>query len=231
MAPKPKFQFAFEEVEVSNDEEEEDQEKDLTENEFEDFLKSISIPKEDVAVTPLAMTKRDRNLTVQFYSSTSKQMDNLIVELQRTMRKPPQTILVTTEPPSKSDQEDSAHVLLPRRRKRRDLTPRDIRISELGKDNSIKDVKISELQENLGGLIVLFFNLKQRLHQKFGDDFQPLSAEGDKIYASSSGLVNPTSQPASERVIRPVPHANLYTFLSSGQASAQEGREKQIRVE
>ncbi|CAH1415800.1 unnamed protein product [Lactuca virosa] len=79
----------------------------------------------------------------------------------------------------------------------------DIRISDLEKENSIKDAKISELKANLGGLTTLFFNLKQRLHQKFGDDFQPLSVEGEKIFASISGLVNPTSQPASERVVRP----------------------------
>ncbi|CAH1423282.1 unnamed protein product [Lactuca virosa] len=55
---------------------------------------------------------------------------------------------------------------------------RDIRISDFEKENSIKDAKISELQANLGGLTALFFNLNQRLHQKFGDDFQPLSVEG-----------------------------------------------------
>nr|KAJ0226592.1 hypothetical protein LSAT_V11C100048590 [Lactuca sativa] len=39
----------------------------------------------------------------------------------------------------------------------------DIRISELEKDNSDKDSKISELQANLGGLTALFFDMKQRL--------------------------------------------------------------------
>nr|KAJ0215716.1 hypothetical protein LSAT_V11C300108340 [Lactuca sativa] len=47
-------------------------------------------------------------------------MDALILELQQTARKPPQTVLVDTEPPSGSDLEDSAHALLPRKRKRRD---------------------------------------------------------------------------------------------------------------
>ncbi|CAH1413112.1 unnamed protein product [Lactuca virosa] len=107
----------------------------------------------------------------------------------------------------------------------------DIRISDLEKENSIKDAKISELQANLGGLTTLFFDQKQRLHQKFGDDFQPLSVEGEKIYASSSGPANPISQPTSERVVRPTQDANLDTFLSSGPASAQERREKQIRIE
>ncbi|XP_023734028.1 uncharacterized protein LOC111881878 [Lactuca sativa] len=69
----------------------------------------------------------------------------------------------------------------------------DIRISELEKENSIKDAKISELQANLGGLTALFFDLKQRLHQKFGDEFQPLSAEGENISASCSGAADPTS--------------------------------------
>ncbi|CAH1422127.1 unnamed protein product [Lactuca virosa] len=105
----------------------------------------------------------------------------------------------------------------------------DIRISDLEKEKSIKDGMISELQENLGGLTTLFSDLKQHIHQKFGDDFQPLSAEGENIYASSSGPVNPTSQPTSERVVRPDPDANLDTFLSYGPASSQERREKQIR--
>ncbi|CAH1440461.1 unnamed protein product [Lactuca virosa] len=89
----------------------------------------------------------------------------------------------------------------------------DIRISELEKENLIKDSKISELQGNLGGLTALFFNLKLRLFQKFGDEFHPLSAEGEKINASSSGPANPTPQSSSERVARPAPDANLDTFL------------------
>ncbi|CAI9303328.1 unnamed protein product [Lactuca saligna] len=36
----------------------------------------------------------------------------------------------------------------------------DIRISDLEKENSIKDANISDLQENLGGLTTLFFDLK-----------------------------------------------------------------------
>ncbi|CAH1415773.1 unnamed protein product [Lactuca virosa] len=76
----------------------------------------------------------------------------------------------------------------------------DIRISELEKENSIKDAKISELQANLGGLTTLFFDLQQRLHQNFGDEFQPLSAEREKITASSSGPANPTPQSTSEKL-------------------------------
>ncbi|CAH1445587.1 unnamed protein product [Lactuca virosa] len=107
----------------------------------------------------------------------------------------------------------------------------DIRISELEKENSNKDSKISELQENIGGLTALFFDLKQRLFQKFSDEFQPLSAEGEKITASSLGPANPASQSSSERATRPTPDANFDTFLSSGPTTAQERREKQIRVE
>ncbi|CAH1435414.1 unnamed protein product [Lactuca virosa] len=96
VAPKSKFQFAFEEIEVSDDDEEEVQEKDMIENELEDFLQSVSILEEVVAVTPSV----------------------------RTARKPPQTVPVTTELPSESDQDDSTHVLLLRKRKRRDPRPR-----------------------------------------------------------------------------------------------------------
>ncbi|CAH1425890.1 unnamed protein product [Lactuca virosa] len=225
-------------------------------------------------------------------------MDALIAELQRTARKPPQTVHVDTEPPS-----------LPRKRKRRDPRPGvlitdsvqkkstliepetmaqniqspltesipmdqdfeipivkeevipsegaqvsrssfetpeldiskgksklsdselDIRISELEKESSDKALKISELQANLGGLTALFFDLKQRLFQKFSDEFQPLSADGEKITASSSGPTNPASQSSSERATRPAPDANVDTFLSSGPASAQERRNKHIMVE
>ncbi|CAI9259869.1 unnamed protein product [Lactuca saligna] len=62
-------------------------------------------------------------------------------------------------------------------------------------------------------------------------DFQPLSTEGEKIYAFSSGDVNPTSQPTSERVVRHAIDANLDSFISFGPTSTQERREKQIRVE
>ncbi|CAH1451245.1 unnamed protein product [Lactuca virosa] len=103
----------------------------------------------------------------------------------------------------------------------------DVRVSNLEQENSVKDAKIFELQANLGGITALFYDLKQRLHQKFGDDFQTLSAEGEKISVSSSDPVNPPSQHASERVIRHVPTANLDTFLSSCPSSAQERRGKQ----
>ncbi|CAH1440471.1 unnamed protein product [Lactuca virosa] len=105
-------------------------------------------------------------------------------------------------------------------------------ISELKQEiNSIKDAKISELQANLGGITALFFDLKQRLLEKFVDDFQPLSAEGEKISSSTSNPVNPPSQCESERVVRPAPDTNLDTFLSSGPSFSQERREKQARIE
>nr|KAJ0196113.1 hypothetical protein LSAT_V11C700373830 [Lactuca sativa] len=68
-----------------------------------------------------------------------------------------------------------------------------IRISELEKENSDKASKISEVQANLGGLTTLFFDLKQHLFQKFGVEFQHLSADGKTITTSSSGPANPTS--------------------------------------
>ncbi|CAI9262038.1 unnamed protein product [Lactuca saligna] len=102
----------------------------------------------------------------------------------------------------------------------------DIQISELEKENSIKDSNISELKANLGGVTALFFDLKQCLFQKFGDEFQPLSSEGEKITASSSSPANPTSQSSSERAVRPSPDANLDSFLSSGPDFAQERRDE-----
>ncbi|CAI9285741.1 unnamed protein product [Lactuca saligna] len=268
MMPKPKFQFAYEEIEVSDDEEEEDQEKELTKNEFEDLIQqSISNIEEDAVVTPFDVPERDRDTTVQSSVPTPEQVDAFITKLQRTARKPPQIVLVTTEPPSESDQEDLAHNLLLRKRKRRDpsliieevfpsegaqasgssleapeldiskgksklpeskfvdvallqnivfdleqssiekdlITGRqDIRISELEKENSIKDAKISELQVNLGG---------------------------ENISASCSGAADPTSQSSSERAVRPAPDANIDSFLSSVPITAQERREKQTRVE
>nr|KAJ0218608.1 hypothetical protein LSAT_V11C300137590 [Lactuca sativa] len=55
---------------------------------------------------------------VQSSSPTPEQMDALIAEHQRIARKPPQTVPVDTQPPSKTDPEDSSHTLLPRKRKK-----------------------------------------------------------------------------------------------------------------
>nr|KAJ0210418.1 hypothetical protein LSAT_V11C400178800 [Lactuca sativa] len=76
------------------------------------------------------------------------------------------------------------------------------------------------------------FDLEQnfRLFQNFGDEFQPLSVEGENITASSSGPANPPSQSSSERAARPNPDANLDTFLYYGPLSAQDRREKKIRI-
>ncbi|CAI9279203.1 unnamed protein product [Lactuca saligna] len=71
--------------------------------------------------------------------------------------------------------------------------------------------------------------MKQYLFQKFSDEFQPLSTEGEKITASCSGLANTTSQSSSEKDARPAPDANFNTFLSFGSFFAQERRDKQIR--
>nr|KAJ0225731.1 hypothetical protein LSAT_V11C100009100 [Lactuca sativa] len=65
-------------------------------------------------------------------------------------------------------------------------------------------------------------------------DLEQSSAEKDLIIGKQDlriSAADPTSQSSSERVVRPAPNANLDTFLSSGPASAQERREKQIRVE
>ncbi|CAH1440096.1 unnamed protein product [Lactuca virosa] len=73
------------------------------------------------------------------------------------------------------------------------------------------------------------FDLEQNSAEKdlkFGDEFQPLSAEGEKITASILGPANPTSQSSSERAARPAADANLDTFLSSGSLSAQERKER-----
>nr|KAJ0188945.1 hypothetical protein LSAT_V11C900494070 [Lactuca sativa] len=59
----------------------------------------------------------------------------------------------------------------------------------------------------------LIGSLDQRLHQKFGDDFQPLSVEGEKIFVSSFDPVNPPSQHVNERVVRAAPDANIDTFF------------------
>ncbi|CAI9297478.1 unnamed protein product [Lactuca saligna] len=84
---------------------------------------------------------------------------------------------------------------------------------------------------NLGDLTALFIDSKQCLFQKFGEEFQPLSVEGENITASSSGPVNQTSQSSSERAAKHALDANLDTFSSLGPLSAEERREKKIRVE
>ncbi|CAH1452011.1 unnamed protein product [Lactuca virosa] len=105
MVPKPKFQFAIEEIELSDDEEDqEDQENELIEKEFKDIIQqSISNLEKDAAVTPQVVTERESDTTVQSSIPTHEHMDALIEEFHRTVRKPPQTVPVATEPPSESD--------------------------------------------------------------------------------------------------------------------------------
>nr|KAJ0218301.1 hypothetical protein LSAT_V11C300151310 [Lactuca sativa] len=105
------------EIELSDDEEDQDdQENDLTEKEFDDFIQqSISNPMNDATVTPPVVTERESDTMVQSSIPTPKQMDALI--------EPPQTVLVTIEPPSESDPEDSAYALLLKKRTRRDPRP------------------------------------------------------------------------------------------------------------
>ncbi|CAI9303329.1 unnamed protein product [Lactuca saligna] len=94
VAPIPKFQFAFEEVEVSDDEGDASQEKELTENEFDDFLQGISIPDDNIhmcesskepvneAVISPDEIENEVNIFKQLNDPTPEQMDALISELQ-----------------------------------------------------------------------------------------------------------------------------------------------------
>ncbi|CAI9294404.1 unnamed protein product [Lactuca saligna] len=57
--------------------------KELTENDFEDFIQqSISKPKKDAVIRPLVVTERECDTTVQSSILTPEQMDALIAELQ-----------------------------------------------------------------------------------------------------------------------------------------------------
>ncbi|CAI9279086.1 unnamed protein product [Lactuca saligna] len=169
-------------------------------------------------------------------------MDALIVELQRTVRKPPQTVSVTTEPPSESDQEDSAHVLLPGKRKRKD--PRlGVLIPNPVQNISRTIPKSTPIDQDFESHIVEQELFPSEGVKASGNSFKALELDISKgksklpelefvdISASSCGPTNLTSQPASERVVIPALDANLDTFLSSDTASAQERRKKQIRVE
>nr|KAJ0200409.1 hypothetical protein LSAT_V11C600322290 [Lactuca sativa] len=217
VAPKPKFQFSFEEIEVFDDEAEEDQEKEF-------------------------VSERERDTMVQSSSPTPEYMDTLVAELQRTARKPPQIVYVDTKPPSGSDLEKSANALLPRKHKRRDPTlgvlitdPVQNRSTPIDPSHVARNIEITFNESSPKRV----FDLEQSSAEKdliIGkQDIQVSDIEKEnsreKIYASSSGVVDPTSQPTSERVVRPSPDANLDSFLSSGPTSAQERREKQIRVE
>nr|KAJ0193361.1 hypothetical protein LSAT_V11C800422420 [Lactuca sativa] len=119
---------------------------EVTENEFEELIQqSISIPDEDVTLTPLIVSEKESDILVQSYSPTPKHIDALITELQ----KPPQIVPVTTESPSKSDQEHSAHVLLQRKSKRRVPRP-GVLITDLVQNVStpIKPISMAQNTES-----------------------------------------------------------------------------------
>ncbi|KAI3739302.1 hypothetical protein L2E82_29705 [Cichorium intybus] len=87
----------------------------------------------------------------------------------------------------------------------------DVRVGELEKDNTTKDKKIYELQENLGGLSATYFDLKQRLSLKFGDDF-----------FSQEANVDPRSN-----VTTPAPDETLAQYISADPLTAEERRENE----
>ncbi|CAI9270115.1 unnamed protein product [Lactuca saligna] len=92
----------------------------------------------------------------------------------------------------------------------------DVRVLELEKE---KGKHISDLQENLGGLIALYYDLKDKLIGKFGNEFKTSSFDHGKAPESS------------ERVtISPAPHVNIDQYLSFGHATAEERREKHKKI-
>ncbi|CAH1453146.1 unnamed protein product [Lactuca virosa] len=94
------------------------------------------------------------------------------------------------------------------------------RVSELQKENSEKSKKISELQANLRGVTTLYFDLKDKLIGKCGDDF--------KSSVSDDGKASETSQRV---VVRHAQDSNLDQFLSFDPVTAEERREKQRKVD
>ncbi|CAH1434146.1 unnamed protein product [Lactuca virosa] len=85
------------------------------------------------------------------------------------------------------DDEDSQHTISELRQKililkqdsiEKDLLigKLDVRVSDLEKENSENNKQISELQANLGGLTAFYFDLKEKLIGKFGDEFKSSSS-------------------------------------------------------
>ncbi|CAH1430711.1 unnamed protein product [Lactuca virosa] len=91
----------------------------------------------------------------------------------------------------------------------------DVRVSELENENSQKNKQISELQANLGGLTAFYFDLKDKLIVKFGDEFKSSSSDDGKAPESSERVV-----------ISLAPDSNIDQYLSSGPVTAEERREK-----
>nr|KAJ0215764.1 hypothetical protein LSAT_V11C300123010 [Lactuca sativa] len=92
----------------------------------------------------------------------------------------------------------------------------DVRVLELEQQNSQKNKQISELQANLGGLTTFYFDLKDKLIGKFGDEFKLSSFESGKAPKTSERVV-----------VRPAPNFNIDQYLSCSPATTEERREKQ----
>ncbi|CAI9281674.1 unnamed protein product [Lactuca saligna] len=79
----------------------------------------FDVSQEPINETMISPTEIEKEINIfkQPNNLMAEQMEDLIEKLQSTMRKPPQTVHVTTEPPFESDNEDSAHIHLLRKRK------------------------------------------------------------------------------------------------------------------
>ena len=95
----------------------------------------------------------------------------------------------------------------------------DVRVSELEKENSQKNKHISYLKANLGRLIALYYDLKDKLIGKFGNEFTTSSSDDGKAPESS------------ERVrVSPAPDANIDQFLSFGPVTIEGKTEKKKKI-
>ena len=75
-------------------------------------------------------------------------------------------------------------------------------------------------------MTALYYDLKQRLTQKFGDEFP---SHGDEAVAPSTG---PSAQPPPRKYVTPLaPDENLDEYLASGPQTAEERLEKQKKIE
>ncbi|CAI9285867.1 unnamed protein product [Lactuca saligna] len=130
-----------------------------------------------------------------------------------TARKPPQAVSVTTESPFGSHKDDSHASLMPRKRRCRDPRLR-VLIAERVQPTSI----VEPSQANLGGLIGLYCDLKDKLIGKFGDEFKT-SSFGDGKDSETSERV----------VVSPVLDANI-DHLSSCTITADEERRRREKL-
>ncbi|KAI3779408.1 hypothetical protein L2E82_09125 [Cichorium intybus] len=104
----------------------------------------------------------------------------------------------------------------------------DIRVTNLEKENAAKDKKIFQLEANFGGVSALFFDLKQRLTEKFGVDFFAHEAEENRAAAASGSRHAATS---GSRPFTPGSSVNIDEYLSLGPHIAEDKREQQRQRE